>query len=73
MKSSRGFEDLLAYFNARGLEYLVVGAHAYAFHGKPRFTKDLDREELIHNKRAAGRAQDVADLEWLERGDPDPD
>ena len=42
MKTSRDFEDLLAYFNARGVEYLVVGAHAFAFHGKPRFTKDLD-------------------------------
>lgn len=42
MKTSRDFEDLLAYFNARSVEYLVVGAHAFAFHGKPRFTKDLD-------------------------------
>lgn len=152
MKTSRDFEDLLAYFNARGVEYLVVGAHAFAFHGKPRFTKDLDlfvrsssdnarrvlsaldafgfgsvglteedflepehiiqlgvapnrvnlitsitgvsfddawegrvagsygaqpvfylgREELIRNKRAAGRSQDLADLEWLERGDVEP-
>lgn len=42
MKTSRDFEELLAYFNARGVEYLVVGAHAFAFHGKPRFTKDLE-------------------------------
>ncbi len=42
MKSSKDFEDLLGYFNARGVEYLVVGAHAFAFHAKPRFTKDLD-------------------------------
>ncbi len=42
MKTSRDFEDLLGYFNARGVEYLVVGAHAFAFHAKPRFTKDLE-------------------------------
>lgn len=27
----------------------------------------LSREDLIRNKRAAGRAQDLADLEWLEK------
>lgn len=147
MKTSRDFEDLLGYFNARGVDYLVVGAHAFAFHAKPRFTKDLDLlvritpgnaerilaalddfgfggvgleeddflgseqiiqlgvapnrvdlitsidgvsfeeawegrvagrygeqpvfylglRELIRNKQASGRAQDLADLEWLEQ------
>jgi hypothetical protein len=36
------FRDLLAAFNARGVEYLVVGAHALAAHGRIRATKDLD-------------------------------
>ncbi len=36
------FSDLFASFNALGVEYLVVGAHAVAFHAEPRFTKDLD-------------------------------
>jgi len=36
------FKDLLAGFNARGVEYLVVGAHALAAHGHVRATKDLD-------------------------------
>lgn len=36
------FRDLLAEFNARGVEYLVVGAHALAAHGLVRATKDLD-------------------------------
>jgi hypothetical protein len=147
MKTSKDFADLLACCNARGVEYLVVGGHAFAFHAKPRFTKDLDLlvrdspenarrilsalddfgfggvglveedflgpeqiiqlgvapnrvdlitsidgvsfddawqgraagrygaqpvfylglRELIRNKQAAGRAQDLADLEWLER------
>ena len=141
------FRDLLSEFNAHGVEYLVVGAHALAAHGRVRATGDLDVwvrpqagnaakvlaalrafgaplqdltetdlsrpgtifqigvaplridvltgidgvefEEawpdrmtsrfadqtvpvlsvahLIRNKRAAGRAQDLADLEWLER------
>lgn len=36
------FRDLLAAFNARGAEFLVVGAYALAAHGLVRATKDLD-------------------------------
>ena len=143
---SRDFRDLLAEFNAQGVEFLIVGAHALAVHGHVRATKDMDvwvrpdaenakkvfralkefgaplqdlteadlanpgtvfqiglpplridvltavdgigfdeawssrlmtrfadqpapvlsREHLIRNKRASGRAQDLADVEWLE-------
>ena len=28
--------------NSRNVEYVVVGAHALAFHGHPRYTGDLD-------------------------------
>lgn len=144
---NQDFRDLLAAFNAHGVEYLVVGAHALAAHGHVRATKDLDiwvrpvrenadrviaalsafgaplhdltaddlvtpgvvfqigiaplridiltaidgidfeeawegrtstafadeptqvisRRHLIVNKRASGRTQDLADVEWLER------
>lgn len=146
---NRDFRDLIAEFNARGIEYLIVGAHALAAHGHVRATKDLDiwvrpeasnasrviealeafgaplqdltakdltrpgvvfqigiepiridvitavtgvvfdeawperfvtrfadqeaavmcRKHLIQNKRAAGRKQDLADVEWLEKHD----
>jgi len=146
---SPDFRDLLSEFNARRVEYLVVGAYALAAHGRVRATGDLDIwvrptpdnaahvlealtafgaplrdltetdltqpglvfqigiaplridiltgidgvefadawaarimtkfsdqpvtvlsvEHLIRNKRAAGRAQDLADLEWLEHPD----
>jgi hypothetical protein len=36
------FRDLLAAFNARGVDFLIVGAHALAAHGLVRATKDLD-------------------------------
>lgn len=147
---NQDFRDLLAEFNARGVEYLVVGAHALAAHGYVRATKDLDvwvrpdplnasrvlaalaafgaplhdltepdlaspgtifqigvapiridvitaidgvvfenawatriqvpfsdqvvpvlsREDLILNKRTAGREQDLLDVKWLERHPP---
>ncbi|HSL82599.1 MAG TPA: nucleotidyltransferase [Thermoanaerobaculia bacterium] len=38
----RDFEEFLASCNALGVRYLVVGAHAVAFHARPRATKDLD-------------------------------
>jgi predicted nucleotidyltransferase len=38
----RDFEEFLGALNARGVRYLVVGAHAVAYHARPRATKDLD-------------------------------
>ena len=35
-------EKVLALFNQHQVEYLVVGGYAVAFHGYPRFTRDLD-------------------------------
>lgn len=39
---NRDFRDLIAEFNARNVEFLVVGAHALAAHGHVRATEDLD-------------------------------
>ena len=39
---NRDFSDLLAEFNAQGVEYLILDAHALAAHGHVRATKDLD-------------------------------
>lgn len=36
------FEEFIGAFNARKVRYLVIGAHAVAFHARPRATKDLD-------------------------------
>lgn len=36
------FRDLFAALNGAGARYLLVGGYAVAFHGQPRFTKDLD-------------------------------
>lgn len=39
---SPDFRDLLSEFNARGVEFLVVGAYALAAHGRVRATGDFD-------------------------------
>ena len=106
---NRDFKDLLSEFSAKGVEFLIVGAHALAAHGHVRATtgitfqigvepvridiiteidgvtfdaawarremKTLDglslgvlsRQDLIANKKATGRLQDLADVEVLEK------
>jgi hypothetical protein len=54
MEAQQDFRDLLASFNAHGVDYLVVGAHALAYHGVPRYTGDLDvlvRPETTNARR----------------------
>lgn len=36
------FNEFCGLLNAHRVEFVVVGAHALAFHGAPRFTGDLD-------------------------------
>jgi predicted nucleotidyltransferase len=50
---SRDYEELLESFNAHGVRYLLVGAHAVALHGRPRATKDLDIFLEATDKNAA--------------------
>jgi predicted nucleotidyltransferase len=38
----RDYEEFIALLNQSGARYLIVGAHAVAFHARPRATKDLD-------------------------------
>jgi len=39
---SRDYEEFVELLNRSGARYLIVGAHAVAFHVRPRATKDLD-------------------------------
>jgi len=42
MEIQPDFRDLLKLFNDHGVEFIIVGGYALAFHGAPRFTGDLD-------------------------------
>lgn len=42
MSTSEDFEELFACLNAHDVRYVIIGAHAVAFHAKPRYTKDID-------------------------------
>jgi len=80
MDLSKDLSEFIKSLNSNNVEYVIVGGYAQAFHGRPRFTGDIDRlaakiadlpvnfiarEQYIRNKRAVGRAQDLADLEAL--------
>jgi hypothetical protein len=39
---SEDLRELLSLLNSHDVDYIVVGAHALAFHGVPRFTEDID-------------------------------
>lgn len=42
MELAPDFDEFIGSLTAHGVEFLVVGAYALAFHGAPRFTGDLD-------------------------------
>lgn len=39
---SQDFKEFIASLNENKVRYLVIGGYAVAFHGHPRYTKDLD-------------------------------
>lgn len=39
---NQDFKEFLQSLNDNGVRYLVVGGYAVAFHGHPRYTKDID-------------------------------
>lgn len=58
MKLPPDFRDLLEEFDRAGVECLVIGGYAFAFHARPRATKDLD--VLIEgSEQNRGRAADA--------------
>ena len=42
MPLNKDWREFLELLNSNGVEYLVVGAFAVAFHGFPRYTADLN-------------------------------
>jgi len=42
MALSKDWKEFLELLNSRGVDYVIVGAHSLALHGRPRYTGDLD-------------------------------
>src|SRR5438105_1115200 len=58
MPLSKDWREFLELLNSRGVDYVIVGAQSLAFHGRPRFTGDLD----ILVRRTRENAQTLVDL-----------
>lgn len=42
MKLNRDLREFIGLLNSHGVEFVIVGAYALAWHGLPRYTKDID-------------------------------
>jgi hypothetical protein len=42
MALSKDWKEFLELLNSRGVDYVIIGAHSLALHGRPRYTGDLD-------------------------------
>jgi predicted nucleotidyltransferase len=42
MNIQPNFEEFLRLLEDHGVDYMIIGGYAVAFHGFPRFTKDID-------------------------------
>lgn len=42
MGLSKDWREFLELLNSRGVDYVIVGAHSVALHGRPRYTGDLE-------------------------------
>ena len=49
---SPDFKEFIELLNAHRVEYLIVGGYALAFHGHPRYTKDIDVWIAAHAENA---------------------
>lgn len=39
---NKDYREFIELLNEKGVKYLVVGGYAVAYHGYPRYTKDID-------------------------------
>ncbi len=42
MVLDENFKEFIRLLNANDVKYLVIGGYAVAYHGYPRYTKDID-------------------------------
>ena len=78
MNTHPDFEELLKLLEENGVEYMIVGGYAVAYHGHARFTNDMDlffrpTSENVHRLRKAlvrfgFREEDLPLKNFLEEG-----
>jgi hypothetical protein len=67
MKINRDFRELLECLVAHDVRFLVVGGHALAAHGLPRYTKDIDIwvwRDPQNASAAIGALEELTSVAW---------
>jgi predicted nucleotidyltransferase len=67
----RDLREFVELLNARGIDFVVIGAHALAFHALPRYTKDLDLFVRVSAENAEKLSLAVRDFEGVKRFNPE--
>ena len=64
MKLQRDLREFIELLNSLKVDYLIVGGHAVAYHGYPRYTGDIDmnRPGFVGHYRTS-----VCSLRWHRR------
>lgn len=53
MVLNKDFKEFIELLNERKVKYLVIGGYAVAYHGYPRYTKDIDFWIWLNKENAA--------------------
>ena len=62
------FKEFIQLLNANGVRYLIVGGYAVAFHGYPRYTKDIDIWIWVHPSNAEKMVKALDDFGFASLG-----
>ena len=68
MKLTPDLKEFFQLLNANKVRYLIVGGYAVAFHGHPRYTKDIDIWIWINPKNAARVVKTLKDFGFASLG-----
>ena len=59
---NKDFKEFIELLNKNDVKYLVVGGYALAFHGYPRFTKDIDFWVWVDEENAENIIKTIKDF-----------
>jgi predicted nucleotidyltransferase len=59
---NKDFKEFIELLNKNDVKYLIVGGYALAFHGYPRYTKDIDIWIWLDKKNAANIIKTLHDF-----------
>jgi len=68
MRLPKDLREFIESLNSHQVEYVVVGAHALAFHGYPRYTGDIDLLVRVSPENAVRLEKVICDFSFASAG-----